>query len=46
MPIARRGDEVWYGADQVEPKPEPDAPPLQVIKVVQGGTMAGARARR
>jgi hypothetical protein len=46
MPVARRGDELWFNADQVEPSNGPDGPPGVLVKIVQGGNMAGARRRR
>jgi hypothetical protein len=46
MPLARCGSEVWYGAEQVEPKRDPDELPERPIKLVQGGNMAGVRRRR
>jgi len=45
MPLARRGDEVWYGADQVELRCWADAP-ADHVKLLQGGSMAGARQRK
>ena len=45
MPIARRGAELWYSAEQVVPS-EGDIFIPMPIKVVQGGAMSGLKNRR
>jgi hypothetical protein len=45
MPVARRGTELWYSAEQVVPSEGDVFAPMQV-KVLQGGSMGGIRSKR
>ena len=45
MPVAPRGAELWYRADQVAPH-DPDPPPSLRSVVLQDGDMAGCRRGR
>jgi hypothetical protein len=46
MPVARRGEERWYDASQVEPGGLSLAAPRRRIVIVQGGSMSGLKNRR